>query len=724
MPKPGCDCTMWNGWRHNARGTNNPMQLMTDALACTGSRHGMLVQPSSKDCALVRFDRFTRMPRFQLRAGAVIGGEEIVFPLCQEGTEFDFVDQRTSPCRMKFIGIHGKTALRIELTVTVPFRPRDKAFSSAPVFLIELRAHRLPGIFRWNLRDREQDVSELELFCELIPPAAWRVEEKGTGLELYFASIRAEVKQAFKDVWDTEDEAVPQHDRLWAVSGERQGLRFSQTVPIREQPGDGTLTLAWATWSEPVLRIHQDLHPFVYAERFSSLAAVCNWVDADGAAEIRGNARKVDARVSDHNLGPAVDHLMAYSLHSWMINTWWVEDSFSVWEGTCYFHSTVDVEFTQSPFYLCVWPELLASELDNWPAFSLPATDLLGEAGEGGLYLSHDTGAHAGIRHQIYSHDMAVEECANYVILACAYWKRTGDDSLLRKHAETIRRFLVFLTAADTTGTGVPDKGVANTIDDASPAVQFGTEQTYLSAKVLCAFVAGEHLFAYLQDDAMKTQCRERAAMARTRIEKRGWVEDHYGVLLEKSGKLTNPWTGEAMDCEEIPGWDAAHIYTCNAQAVLDLVGIDAGLRPDRVRQDLRVASERCAHAYGNTHSDYDNEQIEQHESMLGLAGVAANPGWVSMNMLRDIAAAYRGVDLLSFNQNYWEWQTTTNSREAKMFFETFGGNNLCFYPRGVAIWGLFDAVGGRVVDAVDGVDRRRPAFPQARVPDLWTADW
>jgi hypothetical protein len=65
-----------------------------------------------------------------------------------------------------------------------------------------------------------------------------------------------------------------------------------------------------------------------------------------------------------------------------------------------------------------------------------------------------------------------------------------------------------------------------------------------------------------------------------------------------------------------------------------------------------------------------------------------------------------------------------TNSQEPKLFFETFSGNNLCFYPRGVAVWGFFDALAGLVVDRVAKVDRTRPALPGVRVPRLLGADW
>jgi hypothetical protein len=92
--------------------------------------------------------------------------------------------------------------------------------------------------------------------------------------------------------------------------------------------------------------------------------------------------------------------------------------------------------------------------------------------------------------------------------------------------------------------------------------------------------------------------------------------------------------------------------------------------------------------------------------------------------MLRDISAFYRGVDLRSLADRYWAWQTTTNSQEPKIFFETFCGNNLCFYPRGIACWGYYDALAGLVIDRVSGRDEAKPPFAQVRVPRLIDADW
>jgi hypothetical protein len=106
------------------------------------------------------------------------------------------------------------------------------------------------------------------------------------------------------------------------------------------------------------------------------------------------------------------------------------------------------------------------------------------------------------------------------------------------------------------------------------------------------------------------------------------------------------------------------------------------------------------------------------------MVGVSAKPGWISMNLLRDVAAFYRGLDFRHLSERYWNWQLTTNSQQPALFFETFGGNNLYFYPRGVAVWGFFDAIAGLIVDRVAGNEFSRPGISFTKVPILHDADW
>lgn len=698
------------------------MQLMCDAITVLGSRHGILLNPVETKCQLIRFDNFTRMPSFHLRAGAVINGKEYVFPFCPGDVKFAFFDQRITPCTSRFIAIEPDSGLKISLTFATPFRPRDAAYSTTPVVAIRMKAEKISGNYRWTpVSVKPEDVT---LFVELVEGDVV-VSESGTdALDVTFTSHAAWPQQRDYGKPGTE---WPQRDRIVCASGTREGRRFV----LRQSVADlskKTLDLAWCTHSGAVLQVHDQRCPFHYAQRFADLDAVAAW-GRNNTGEIFKNAARVDGIIAGNNQSKSINDLMAYTLHAWLANTWWVKrgdrDWFSVWEGICHFHSTVDVEFTQSPFYLAVWPELLGIELDFWPEFSKDGSKLLGPRGEGTLFLSHDVGHGARADGQEYPHEMEVEETTNYLILLYAHWRRTGDFAIAGDKCDIVKKYLAFLVACDTTGNGVPDRGTANTLDDASPAIQYGREQVYLAVKTLAAFMCGAAVLRACGDDAIAKDYETRAGVIRTLIEAKGWNRDHYVTLLDKRTEgVVNPWTGATLTSDEVPGWDSCHIFTQNAMAVLDMVGLDLGLDHQRVVTDLRTAAQRCLQEYGCSHTDYAMGAAMESAILDGMVGVGGNPGWVSMNMLRDIAAAYRGVDLRALSDRYWQWQVTTNTQSPALFFETFSGNNLCFYPRGVAIWGLFDALSGRVIDRVEGVDRASPVFADVCVPHLYDATW
>ncbi len=691
------------------------MQVMCDAISVLGSRHGLLFDPAAKTARILRFDPFQDLPALSLRAGARTADAERVFPFCAEGTGFEFIDQRMSPCGSRWIGVLPEAGLKVVMEWVTPFRPRDAAFSTTPVLGLRMWAEKLPGNYRWTPVSREAFPSTL--FVEFGGEGMSCRASGEDALDLSFVSRtgpRAHVEAGTA-------EALPQTDRLVCVSGVRNGNGFEFRV---SESGEGALELFWCAHSGPVMEVAGARCPFRYAERFADLEAVCGWARERGG-ELFANAERVSALLESPALSVSESRLLSYTLHSWLANTWWVRypdgrEGFSVWEGICHFHSTVDVEFTQAPFYLSVWPALLGMQLRTWPDHAKPGGKLLGAAGEGTRFLSHDCGQFARVNGQVYPHEMEVEETVNYLILLYAHWRRSGDDAIVREKAALWRDFLAFLVACDSSGNGVPDRGIANTLDDASPAIQYGREQVYLAVKTMAAFRCGAEMLDLL-GDAAAAEYRRRAEGLRTLIEEKGWLGDHYATLLDKRTEgVVNPWTGATLESDEVPGWDGCHLFTENAFAVLDMVGMDVGLDPERVAEDLRTAARRCLKTYGCAHTDYAVSAEEGGALLDGMVGVGGEPGWISMNMVRDLAAEYRGVSLPPLAERYWEWQVTTNTREACLFFETFGGNNLCFYPRGIAVWGLYDARAGRVIDRVAGIHRER----DGSIPDPFVLQW
>ncbi|MCS6970632.1 MAG: DUF4965 domain-containing protein [Planctomycetota bacterium] len=698
------------------------MLPIADAVAALGARHGLLLEPGLGRVRVLRFDRFEQMPVAHLRVGLRLWGRTVELPLAPltPGRErFAFVDQRLGVATSTLIGIDPESGLRLRLTLASPFLPRDREASTFPGIALEAQVDRLPGAFRWQRPT--QAVEEVELFVAVEGLAAHA--EDGV-VYLSFESIRRHGHWTVPE----RPERLPQTDALVAEGAELVGTAFVRRLRPAVGQRQG-FVVHWLTWSPPVLEVEGERWPFAYAERYPDLAAVIAAVRADPSG-LLARARRVDAVLAGWQIDQPIRDLLCYTLHSWLICTWWARragrDWFSVWEGNCFFHSTVDVEFTQAPFYLALWPELLALQLEQWTQFTKPTSAVTGRAADPGRFFQHDIGSMAAITGGVYPHDMPVEETANWLVLMHAYHRRSGDDRLLRRHRALIHETLAFL-AAVSDGEGVPVQGVSNTVDDGSPAIQYGEAQVYLAVKTLGALVAAAAMLEHLGDPEAAA-CRQRAERLRAAIERDGWAGDHYRVLLRRSGTLRDPWTGRTTQCADIPGWDRCHIYTANVLPPLDQVGTDIGLDSERLRTDLRTATRACLREYGCLHTDYDavpDAQAQDAElARLGLAGSSGSSGWIAMNLARDLAAARRGLDLRHLAARYWAWQVLTNAGEGRLFFETFGGNNLSWYPRGVVVWGYAEALADVVIDRVAGVRRWRASLSGAPVPLFCEADW
>ena len=421
------------------------------------------------------------------------------------------------------------------------------------------------------------------------------------------------------------------------------------------------------------------LCPFKYTSYFKNIDEVVNWIH-ENYSLVEKNSRTVDGIITGHSLGQSLTHLLSQTLHSWLINTWWVikpdgTDWFSVWEGYGYFHSTVDVEYTQAPFYLSVWPELLEMELDQWPLFGVDGEKSLGPAGKDTLYLSHDVGQYCDCMGQVLWINMELESTTDYVLLLCPL-ERTGREKLLLRR-RIYKNCLIISLLLTQTAMVCPIKYVLIqlTTDVKQPV---WSEQIYIAVKqwrhaVLvrdpeCCWCGGAGKYIEFADKALTT------------IETLGWKGDHYVVsLVSEVDSVVNPWN-ESDDLVHGPldGWDSYHIYTANGLVLLDMVGYKSKMNNDRLKQDLLIAWEKTKGRYGCRHTSYMNPDPVDFRYAIPSA-CAPKVGWISMNILRDIAAAYRGIDLLEMSDGYWDWQSTTNSQELKVFLKLFMATILLF---------------------------------------------
>lgn len=698
------------------------MLLMGDALTVLGSRIGIAWDPRERTSYLVRHGRHPGIP-ISIHAGISMEDNTYIFPLSKDGESFEFIDQEMTSASMSMSGVDPSTGIKVKLSVTIPFKPRDAAFSTTPAIFFDLEVKRLPTQFRWT--PQANGAVRGKLFLSFSGDR-FDFKKDNNDITVTYASIIPRPRPEGDGFMDIIEEELPCRDKIAILAGSYNGERIEDDFDLLPGMNGPKLAAAWCVYDEPILNVLGNFCPFKYYERFRNIDEVSVWA-RNNVDAVRENCKRVDSILNSHNLGEAISYLMAQSLHSWLVNTWWVKctdgsDWFSVWEGSCYFHSTVDVEYTQGPFYLTVWPELLELELNQWPLFAKDGKTCLGDNGQDTLFLSHDMGIFGNCTQQYYPHEMEVEENANYLLLTYSHWRRTGNDSVIRKHLGLIEKLLDFILLCDTTGNGIPDKGCANTIDDASPAVQFGNEQIYLGVKALAACQAGKRILEHM-GETKTDKYMEFIKKSISTLEVQGWKDDHYVVTLTRMLEgVMNPWTGMAME-GELDGWDAYHIYTCNGLVLLDMVGLDTGLSQQKLKTDMEKSTPKTLVRYGCRHSSYvDNKTSGTLKS--GLAASAPKVGWISMNMLRDMAAAYRGIDLLAMSDRYWNWQCTTNAQKIGLFFETFYGNNLHFYPRGVAVFGYFDAAAGFVYDALEDIRRVSPVRGSLDIPLLLFADW
>ncbi len=699
------------------------MQLICDVVAVLGSRHGVVFRPGERHCRILRWDPwYMEWPKCGIRAGLRLGEEEIVFPLTPRGKLFELVDQRLETCQTRWIGLHAASATRVCLQATTPFRPRDARFSTVPVIGFRLEVSALQGVFEQIPKTLDLRTVVLFLEWESLDESV-RLEADGESWCLHFSSLACYPRPGDNRRQVRERRLLPQTDRLITTNGEITNRGFRRMVDLQDpQP----LDVFWCAAPAPVCEVFGTLRPFYYTRYWPRMEAVVDWARQDGE-EIFHNAKRVQAIVSDNDSPVAANRLLSYTLHNWLANTWWLDGEgdgwFSVWEGLCGYHGTVDVEFTQAPFYLAVWPELLLLQLREWTSFFRDGQEIVGPAGTGSLYLSHDMGMYCRIGEQIYPHDMAYEETANFLLLLDACASRTGHLQIVEEQEKIVRSLCLFLEKCATTGDGLPDLGVANTIDDASPAVQYGTGQVYLGVKGHLAFLAAARLLA--KDGPMAEKYLAQARRMAATIEEKAWRGDHYAVLCRPGGRLTDPWTGRSYEVEELPGWDAAHIYTANAMAVARMSGLTGFLSEERLEQDLSSSTRRCLQEYGCVHSDYGNTTVTADALQEGLRGASVNPGWISMNILRDLVAYRLGLPGGNLLERYWEWQVMNNQMgRCKLFFETFGGNHLCYYPRGVAIWGIFEAQTDLAIDMRQKLFSFRTSGREIGAPFLLQADW
>lgn len=671
-----------------------------------GSRFQLNFRPRERRIYSSPLGRFYDSP-LALSIGVAMGGETRILPFADAFPVFAFVEQELTPTSVTFHCREPEWGIQAEVTFVAPFYPQDERISTAPLFLLEAKVTNIsvPKLQGDAALTEGGGLAEGAIFLQLTDgectPAGYRLP-----LAMTIDPALAELKWLHRTKGRTFSSAVyrgelaiePLHPEQALLSAD--GIRAPFALAAL-QSASASFVIAGYT-DEQVMNVEDELYRFRYAATYRSVADVVRYA-RESADELLARSRAFDRLIASAAPDKSTAGLIAFSLQSFLSNSWWMRgenggDWFTVWEGNCAYHSTIDVEYNASLFYLLLWPGLLERTIRQWTRYEK----------EGG-YMSHDIGKFLVGKGMEYGHDMEIEENGNYVLLVHALEKFTGRTQLAEDLYPQLSRLIRYIAASDTTGNGFPNKGTANTIDDAGAAVQYAKEQTYLGVKAYAAFRAMKEWAGRMRDDALVSLCDAKMGSIRETLDRSAWLGDHYAVCIETSAEgIEDVWTGRKAK-GEIPGWDAYSIYPSNGLLYLLMTATEIGLDEDRLRGDLVRATERSMTRYGCMHSSKDT----------------SGNLWISQNVWKDCIAAYLGVDMLGLADKYWDYELFENAQGiGGCFVDAPPRAHLNYYPRGIVSIGLLYAMGGVQVDRVSRIVRFRPVRVPCRVPLLHCADW
>lgn len=710
------------------------MQLMSWILARLGSRFQLLFEPHKRQIRHSALGRFLDQP-VDLMVGLVEpDGTERVLPFSQRGSMLYNCEQFERLNSITYRGYSEKYRLRFEFNVHSVFYPQDEELCTLPAFYLEMRLTPSPPVRL--IKQVGKRPGKVKMFIRLARPDTQIVASSQDGFgridltyQCHTVPRPDEGVGPFGRPLKQEDRWVPVRERIVSLNGgcvvDADGKGLTYEMPVTEESSGIKWRLVWgAHCGEPVLRVKQNRKVrqarFKYASRLPDIDAVMKEA-IDDRDDRLGHSRRFEKLFDQASLIATQRHLMNQSWHAFHSNTYLCQlddgetgamtndEWFSVMEGSSFFHSTLDDEYNCSMFYLSLWPRLLAMQLKQWPMLEKPHKP------SGAGYLSHDMGRGCEIGEQAYDHDMPVEENCNYMLLMQAYAHWTGDLTPVQEQAALLERLAKYLIWTDRDGSGFPSEGTPNTLDDAAPASQVARKQTYLAVKRIAALSAAADLLSRVERPQIAQQCEQVVADDRPKIEHASWLGDHYAVCVDRSSTgVIDVRTGEPLPEDEIPGWDAYSISTGNGLLLPLMCGRPLLLDKPRLAADLYSAMRETLSPYGCGHSSLETENV-----------------WVSQNLWRDHLGGYLDLSWPPFlAQRYWDLQVMSNTHLQSLgFVDTYIGNNLSFFPRGVTSIGYLLAQPRLVIDRLaTGSGAHISVNPDRhvnqRIPLLPLADW
>ena len=630
-------------------------------------------------------------------------GKVYALPFSTRYKPFEFLQQEIGLTYITYHCHSGELPFEVTYTISAPFYPQDIKLSVAPFFYITIRARnpfrkKVKGGFliamenvlgQGQCGEGESRKAKSELYNER-DFVGFTFEDSGiTGDQLLLTTTKEGITYAIGDF----NNDLYADFALKGELGNSLDNRFLYSLPsglcwdFELRPGEEEEKVFIYAGYHPAyaLRVHEKKNMFLYTRYFKNIREVVHYAREE-YKDINKKVNFFEDIFTKSSLPDETKKLIVFAFQSYIANTWWTfndEDWFTVWEGNCRFHSTLDVAYNIELFSLFFWPELLKMQLGKWARYRIKE------------YLAHDIGDDLYICGQTYDHDMPVEESVNYVLLLYAYWRFTNDNEFVKGKYELVKELLDYLISTDKDGDGIPDvpEAVRNTVDAGSKTIEGSKGQTYLGVKCLSAYIAGKIFGRQYKDKRFEKRCNDWIRKIIVTLSEKSWLKDHFGICLDKNA----------------PGRNGYSMYATNGLLYLLLTGIDIPL-PDLFRQDIESHSRQLMREYGCTHSTFDNST------------------WISQNIWRDLVGLYLGLNTLGNTTRYWCFQLSQNVWAGGAFTDVhqYGLRHadLERYPRGLTSIGYLYALGGVSIDLIDGILNIAPPVISFRIPLTVCADW
>ena len=698
------------------------MQLMSWPVARLGSRFGLLFEPYYRRVQHSGLGRFLDAP-LDLAVGLVEpDGTERVLPFTQHGELFYNCEQFERINSITFRGHDEKIGLKFELNIHSPFYPQDEELCLSPAFYMEMRVTWARKI-RW-MWTGQNPLDKVRVFIRLNRPET-HIDAADGRINLSYdvpltpcyhraaPPLQAEsyetdgldgkVAHVEERIVSLNDGAEPMHTDT--------GVGLTLDLPIAPDDSGTKWRLVWGSHcADPLLEVRRSPARLRYLNYFENIDAVLDYAIAKRDDNL-AHSRRFERLLEQAPLVRARRHLLALGFQTFLADSFWCDTEehgqwFSVWDGNYMHHSPVDVDYNIAVLYLSLWPDLLRMLIDQWVYYGNyhPPCD--------GVILSHDMGQGLIANGQRYPHSMPVEENSDFLLLLQAYGRWTGDRNAIDHYAEFVEKLARYLIWTDRDGSGFPSEGVANTVDDASPAVQYSRKQTYLAIKRVAALQAAADLLGLAGREEIATRCRDTVRLAVPQIESEAWLGDHYAVCIDKDATgLVDVWTGKALPSGDLEGWDDYSIYTANGWLLPVMVDRDLPFDLKRIQDDITNSLRETQTPYGCAHTSSDTTNIR-----------------ISQNMWRDTVGRYLKAVVPPHDARYWDLMVAANTHHNSLgFIEAYITNESGFYSRGAVGFGFFLA-GPRIkIDRLTG-DGTLSVDPDhyrySRWPLLPLADW